>query len=59
MTYTWFLMIGTYEFHLSVNEVNALKIGEMVDLLNHLSVYKGAAKYKKAKLTYDQSMMLR
>jgi len=52
-------MIGTYEFHLSVNEVNALKIGEMVDLLNHLSVYKGAAKYKKAKLTYDQIMLLR
>lgn len=51
-------MMGTYEFHLSVNDVDMMRVGEMVDLINHLSVYKGVAKWKK-KLTYDQIMRLR
>lgn len=59
MSYAWFLMIGAHEFHLSVTDVNLMKVGEMVDLINHLSVYKGTAKFKKKKLTYDQIMMLR
>ena len=51
-------MIGTHEFHLSRAEIDTMIVGEMVDLINHLAVYKGTAKYKE-KLTYDQIMQLR
>ena len=52
-------MIGTAEFHLSVDEINSLGFGEMIDLINCLSVYRGAAKYKKHAMTYDEVMKLR
>lgn len=52
-------MIGTHEFHLSIDEINALLFGEMIDMINCLSVYKGAAKYKKHKMTYDEVMRMR
>lgn len=52
-------MIGTHEFHLSIHEVNTMIVGEMVDMINHLSVYKGTAKFKPRKLTYDEVMRLR
>ena len=43
---------------MSVEEVNLMKFGEMVDLINCLAVYKGVAKEVK-KLTYDQIIHLR
>ena len=52
-------MIGTHELHLSLGDVYALKVGEMVDLINCLAVYKGTAKYKKHKMTYDEVMRMR
>lgn len=52
-------MMGLHEFHMRIHEINALKVGEMIDLINCLSVYRGAAKWKRKKLTYDQIMMLR
>lgn len=51
-------MVGTHEFNMSLREIKSLKVGEMVDLINCLSVYRGAARYK-TKLTYDQIMQLR
>lgn len=52
-------MIGTHEFHMCIDDINSLRLGELIDMINALSVYKGAAKYKKKPLTYDQIMMLR
>ena len=52
-------MMGTHEFHLSLREINAMRFGEMVDMINCLSVYTGTAKFKQSKLTYDQIMQLR
>ena len=52
-------MVGTHEFHLSIREIHALRFREMIDMLNYLSVYQGAAKWKKKILTYDQIMQLR
>lgn len=43
---------------MSPSEIDLMKYGEMIDLLNCLSIYQGAAKPKK-KMTYDQIMMLR
>lgn len=52
-------MMGLHEFHMRIHEINALKVGEMIDLINCLSVYRGAAKYKKHKMTYDEVMRMR
>lgn len=52
------IVLGAHELHLNISEIYALKVGEMVDLINCLAVYKGTAKFKK-KLTYDQIMQLR
>lgn len=34
-------------------------VGEMMDLMNCLSIYNGSAEPKKPKLTYDEAISLR
>ena len=58
MTYSWLLFYGLHEFHLTLDEFNIMTLGETVDLINCLSVYKGAAR-EKQQLTFDQIMALR
>ena len=52
------MFYAMHEFHMSREDALATKTGEMVDLINCLSVFNGAAK-EKTKLTYDQVMMMR
>lgn len=52
-------MIGTHEFHLRLSELNAIVVGEMIDMINCLAVYNGAAKWKQKAMTYEQVIMLR
>ncbi len=43
---------------MSYSDVMSMKTGEMVDLINCLAIYKGAAKEKRI-YTFDQILMMR
>lgn len=50
--------MGTYEFHIPHDELLEMRVGEVIDLVNLLSVYNGAAK-EFHKMTFDEVIRMR
>lgn len=50
--------MGIYEFHMAHEEVMELTIGEVIDLINLLSVYNGNAR-ETHRYTFDEVIRMR
>ena len=57
LDYSWLLFYGMHEFHLSRQEIDHMRYGEMLDLISCLAVYGGSANLKK-KYSYEDSILL-
>jgi len=53
------LFYGMHEFGMSRADVLATRYGEMIDLINCLAVYTGAAKIKEPPPSFDEIMTWR
>lgn len=58
LNWAWFVFYG-HMLNMTENEVRHTPYGMMLDLIDCLAIYKGAAHQKEKKLTYDEIMQLK